>query len=101
MIISGGENIYPREIEEVLYGHPEVSEVAVIGIPDPVWVEAVHAVVVLKDGATVTDAKIIAFCKERLASFKAPKSIDFVDALPKNPQGKTLKRQIRSRYWDT
>ncbi len=100
MIISGGENIYPREIEEVLYGHPDVSEVAVIGIPDPVWVERVHAVVVLKEGATVTDAEIISFCKGNLASFKAPKSVELVDALPKNPQGKTLKREIRARYWD-
>jgi acyl-CoA synthetase (AMP-forming)/AMP-acid ligase II len=98
MIISGGENIYPREIEEVLYGHPAVSEVAVVGIPDPVWVERVHAVVVLKEGATVSDAEIIAFCKEHLASFKAPKSVEFAEALPKNPQGKILKRKIREGY---
>ena len=101
MIISGGENIYPREIEEVLYGHPGVSEVAVIGIPDPVWVEGVHAVVVLKEGATFGEDEIIAFCKGHLASYKAPKSVEFVDALPKNPQGKTLKRKIRSKYWDS
>ncbi len=101
MIISGGENIYPREIEEVLYGHPGVSEVAVIGIPDPVWVEGVHAVVVLKEGATFGEDEIIEFCKGHLASYKAPKSVEFVDALPKNPQGKTLKRKIRSKYWDS
>jgi len=100
MIISGGENIYPREIEEVLYGHPGVSEVAVIGIPDPVWVEGVHAVVVLNEGVEVTEPEIIAFCKEHLASYKAPKSVEFVEALPKNPQGKILKRMIRAKYWD-
>ena len=100
MIISGGENIFPREIEEVLYGHPGVSEVAVIGIPNPVWVEGVHAVVVLKQGAAATEAEIIAFCKEHLASYKAPKSVEFVEALPKNPQGKILKRELRARYWD-
>ena len=98
MIISGGENVYPREIEEVLYGHPEVVEAAVIGVPDPVWVERVCAVVALKEDAGATEETLIAFCKERLASYKAPKSVVFVDALPKNPQGKILKREIRERF---
>jgi len=99
MIISGGENIYPREIEEVLYGHPAVSEVAVIGIPDSYWVERVHAVVTLKQGANVTADELIAFCKKNLARYKAPKSVEFVDALPKNPSGKILKKELREKYW--
>ena len=99
MIISGGENIYPREAEEVLYRHPAIEEVAVIGIPDPYWVERVHALVVLKKGAHATEEEIIGSCKEHLAHYKAPKSVEFVDSLPKNPQGKILKRELRERYW--
>jgi long-chain acyl-CoA synthetase len=99
MIVSGGENVYPREIEEVLYRHPAIAEVAVIGIPDPVWVERVHAIVVLKEHAAAEEKELITFCKEHMASYKAPKSIEFVDALPKNPQGKILKRELRERYW--
>jgi long-chain acyl-CoA synthetase len=99
MIATGGENVYSREVEDVLYGHPAIAEVAVIGIPDPLWVERVHAVVVLKADATATETEVIAFCKEHMASYKAPKSIEFVGSLPKNPQGKILKREIRSRYW--
>ena len=96
MIVSGGENVYSREVEEVLYKHPSISEVAVIGIPDPVWVERVHAVVVLKENATATEDDIILFSKDHLASFKAPKSVEFVESLPKNPQGKILKKEIRA-----
>jgi acyl-CoA synthetase (AMP-forming)/AMP-acid ligase II len=99
MIVSGGENIFPREIEEVIYQHQAVQEVSVFGIPDPYWVEKVHAVVVLKKGEDVTEQGIIDFCKERLARFKAPKSVEFVDALPKNPAGKILKREMREKYW--
>lgn len=99
MIISGGENIYPREIEEVLYRHPAVMEAAVIGIPDEYWVEKVHAVVATKKGAKVTAEEIIAFCKKSLAGYKTPKSVEFVDALPKNPSGKILKRELRDKYW--
>lgn len=99
MIVTGGENVYPREIEEILYRHPAIAEVAVIGIPDPVWVERVHAVVVLKADVTVTEKEIITFCKEHVASYKAPKSVEFLESLPKNPQGKILKREIRSKYW--
>jgi len=97
MIISGGENVYPREVEEILYRHPAVQEAAVIGIPDPYWVEKVHAVVTLKKGASLTEQELIDFCKQRLASYKAPKSVEFVDALPKNPAGKILKRELRLR----
>jgi len=100
MIVSGGENIYPREIEEVLYGHPAVEEAAVIGIPDPYWVEKVHAVVTLNKGVNVTEADLISFCKEKLARYKAPKSVEFVEALPKNPSGKILKRELRDKYWE-
>ena len=99
MIVSGGENIFPREIEEVLYRHPSVQEAAVFGIPDPYWVEKVHAVVVLKKGATLTEQELIDFCKETLARFKAPKSVEFADALPKSPAGKILKREMREKYW--
>jgi acyl-CoA synthetase (AMP-forming)/AMP-acid ligase II len=98
MIVSGGENVYSRDVEEILYKHPGISEVAVIGLPDPVWVERVHAVVVLKENATATEDEIILFCKDHLASYKAPKSVEFVESLPKNPQGKILKKEIRKKY---
>jgi len=100
MIVSGGENIFPREVEEVLYGHPAVLEAAVFGIPDPYWVEKVHAVVVLKEGAEAREDELIDFCKARLARFKAPKSVEIAGEIPKNPAGKILKRQLRDRYWE-
>lgn len=99
MIISGGENIYPREIEEVLIRHPAVREVAVVGIPDEKWGEAIKAVVALSPGSEASEEDLIAFCKENIASYKKPKSIDFVAELPKNNYGKILKREIRDRYW--
>ena len=98
MIITGGENVYPKEVENVLYRHPAVQETAVIGIPDPYWVESVHALVVLKANAKATEEDIIGFCREQIAHYKAPKSVEFVEALPKNPQGKILKREVRKRY---
>lgn len=100
VIITGGENVYPREVEEVLYRHPAVQEVAVIAVPDDVWVESVHAEIVLKEGQQATIEEIVTFCKENLARFKAPRSVVFVPALPKNPQGKILKREIRDKYWE-
>ena len=100
MIVSGGENIFPREVEEILYRHPAVLEAAVFGIPDPYWVEKVHAVVVLKSGYEPTEKEIIDFCKERLARFKAPKSLEFAREIPKNPAGKMLKKQLRAQYWE-
>jgi len=100
MIVSGGENIYPREVEEIIYQHPSVQEAAVIGIPDPYWVEKVHGVVTLKQGEGLTAQELIDFCKQRLARYKAPKSVEFVDALPKNPAGKILKRVLREKYWE-
>jgi long-chain acyl-CoA synthetase len=99
MIITGGENVYPREVEEILYRHPTVLEAAVIGIPDPYWIEKVHAVVTTKKGASATPEELIAFCKKNLAGYKAPKSVEFVDSLPKNPSGKILKRELRDKYW--
>ncbi len=97
MIISGGENIYAREVEEVLYRHPAVLEAAVIGVPDPYWVERVHAVVSLKQGANVTDDELKNFCKQRLAHYKAPKSVEFVSALPKSAAGKILKKELKEK----
>jgi acyl-CoA synthetase (AMP-forming)/AMP-acid ligase II len=98
MIVTGGENVYSREVEEVLYMHPAISEAAVIGIPDPVWVERVHAVVALKADAIATEDEIIAFCREDVASYKAPKSVEFKESLPKNPQGKILKKELVKKY---
>ncbi len=99
LIISGGENIYPREIEEVLVRHPAVREVAVVGAPDPKWGEAVTAVVATVPGGEVSEEELIDFCRERIASYKKPKRVEFVDELPKNNYGKILKRELRDRYW--
>ena len=99
MIISGGENIYPREIEEVLIKHPAVREVAVIGVPDPKWGEAIKAVVALIPGETASEDELINLCKDNIASYKKPKSVDFVAELPKNNYGKILKRELRAPYW--
>ena len=98
MIITGGENVYPREVEEVLYRHPAVLECAVIGVPDNKWVERVHALIVLKEGQQSTVGEITAFCKQYLAGYKTPRSVEFIDALPKSPQGKILKRELKDRY---
>jgi len=99
MIISGGENIYSREVEEVLYMHPAVLEAAVVGVPDEKWGESVKAVVVLKQGAAASEEEIIDFCKEYLASYKKPRSVEFWDNLPKTASGKIKKNEIRERYW--
>lgn len=98
MIKSGGENVAGREVEEVLYRHNGVEEVAVFGLPHPVWVEAVVAAVVPRDGAVLTEDDLLAHCREHLAGFKTPKRVFFVDALPKNPSGKLLKRVLRERF---
>lgn len=97
MIVSGGENIYPREIEEALYHHPKIQEVAVIGVPDRLWGESVKAIVVLKKGETMSEEEVIEYCKVRLASYKKPKSVEFVESLPRNPSGKVLKTVLRKR----
>ncbi|GAB3061069.1 acyl-CoA synthetase [Virgibacillus ainsalahensis] len=98
MINTGGVNVSSREVEETIYQLDGVSEVAVISIPDAYWIEAVTAIVVLKDGVLLTEEKVIEFCKEKLSKFKVPKYIDFTDELPKNPSGKVLKRTLRDRY---
>ena len=99
MIISGGANIYPREVEEVISQHPAVAEVAVIGVPDEKWGEAVSALVIKKDGAEVSAGEIIEYCKDHLASYKKPQSVEFLISLPKNAYGKVLKRELREPYW--
>jgi fatty-acyl-CoA synthase len=98
MIKSGGENVASREVEEAIYGIEGVSEVAVIGLPDPRWIEAVTAVIVAKPGHSLTEEGVIAGCRSRLAGFKIPKRVILTDALPKNPSGKLLKRALRQRY---
>jgi fatty-acyl-CoA synthase len=99
MIISGGENIYPAEVESAICDHPDVAEAAVIGVPDEQWGEAVKAIVVMKPGKTATPSDIIGFTRTRIASFKTPKSIDFIGALPRNASGKILRRNLRDPYW--
>ena len=99
MVISGGANIYPREADEVIVQHPSVAEVACVGVPDQLWGESVKALVVLRDGAHATEEEIITFCQERLASYKKPKSVEFLPSLPKNAYGKVLKRELREPYW--
>ena len=100
MIISGGENIYPAEVENAIYGHPDVADVAVIGVPDATWGEAVKAVCVPRPGHTVDPASVIAWARERIAGFKIPKSVDVVAELPRNPTGKILRRALRAPYWE-
>lgn len=100
MIISGGENVYPAEVESAIYGHPQVAEVAVIGVPDARWGEAVKACVVPRDGCLVDEASVIAWARERIAGFKVPKSVDVIPALPRNPSGKILRRTLREPYWE-
>ncbi|MFS0574009.1 long-chain-fatty-acid--CoA ligase [Sporosarcina sp. 179-K 3D1 HS] len=100
MLISGGVNIYPRDIEEVLYTHPDILEAAVIGIPHPVWGEAVKAIVVLRDGATMTEKAVIDFCEGKMAGYKKPKTVSFLPELPRNPSGKILKTSLREQYWE-
>ena len=99
MIITGGLNVYPQEVEQVLWGHPAVSDCAVIGVPDDDWGEAIKAVVELKSGQTATPEELIALCKEKMESYKAPKTVDIVTALPRSMQGKVLKKDLRAQYW--
>jgi acyl-CoA synthetase (AMP-forming)/AMP-acid ligase II len=99
MIITGGENVYPAEVERVLAEHPAVADVAVIGVPDERWGESIKAVIVAEAGSEPAEDELIAYCRERLAGFKCPKSVDLVAELPRNPTGKVLKRTLREPYW--
>ncbi|UQS92825.1 hypothetical protein M5C90_21235 [Pseudomonas chlororaphis subsp. piscium] len=101
MIISGGFNVYPSEVEQVLWAHPAVQDCAVIGVPDATWGESVKAVVELSSGQSVSAEELISLCKARLGSVKAPKSVDFIDALPRSPVGKVLKKDLRAHYWQS
>ena len=98
MIIRGGENIYPREIDELLYKHPSVAEAAAFGVPDPLYGEDVAAFVVLKEGREVSGEEVAAYCRERLADYKCPKSVRVVASLPKGPTGKVLKRELQALW---
>jgi acyl-CoA synthetase (AMP-forming)/AMP-acid ligase II len=100
MIISGGENIYSTQVEAAIHQHPAVLESAVFGVPDAEWGESVKAVVVLKPGMQATEQEIIAAASQHLASYQKPRSVDFVDSLPKAPTGKILKRELRDPYWN-
>jgi long-chain acyl-CoA synthetase len=100
MIVSGGENVYPAEVENVLMAHPAIADVAVIGVPDERWGETAKAIVVKAPGADVTEQEIIDFARERLARFKCPSSVEWIDALPRNPSGKILKKDLRAPYWE-
>lgn len=99
MIVSGALNVYPTEVERVIYQHPAVLECAVIGVPHDVWGEAVKAVVVVKPGMSLAEDELITFCKQKLAGYKCPKSVDFIDRLPRNLTGKVLRRVLREPYW--
>jgi fatty-acyl-CoA synthase len=101
MYISGGENVYPAEVENVIFQMPQVADVAVIGVPSDRWGESGKAVIVVKPDQSLTEAQIVTHCLERLAKFKVPQSVDFVDALPRNATGKVLKRDLRTRYTGT
>ncbi|MFC1859642.1 class I adenylate-forming enzyme family protein, partial [Thermodesulfobacteriota bacterium] len=100
MIISGGENVYPAEIEEVVTRLPQVSEIAVIGVPHAEWGEEVKAIIVLKEGETISEQEVLDFCKENLAGYKRPRSVEFVDDFPRTATGKVLKRILRKPYWE-
>ncbi|MEM9501339.1 MAG: long-chain-fatty-acid--CoA ligase [Pseudomonadota bacterium] len=99
MIISGGENVYPAEVENAIFGHPAVAEVAVIGVPSERWGEEVKACVVCKPGLEIDESEVIAYTRERIAAFKAPKSVEVIPEMPRNPSGKILRRQLREPYW--
>src|SRR5262249_27768755 len=99
MIVSGGENVYPRAVESALFEHPAIADAAVIGVPDPRWGETVKAVGSLRSGMSATEEESLACCRPRLGGFECPRSVDFVDTLPRTATGKVLKRVLREPYW--
>ena len=99
MIVSGSENVYPAEVEAVLAAHPDIVELAVIGVPDAKWGEAVKAVVVKRPGTSLTEQGLLDWSRDKLAGYKRPRSVDFIDKLPRNASGKLLKRTLREPYW--
>ncbi len=100
MIITGGENVFPAEVENALHAHEDILDVAVIGIPDDKWGEGIKACVVIRPGAKLSEEEIIAYARSRIAGFKVPRSVDFIDELPRNPSGKILRRELRKPYWE-
>ena len=100
MIVSGGENVYPAEIENVLMGHDAVADAAVIGVPSEKWGETVKALVVVAPGTDPPEAEIIGHCRERIAHFKCPTSVERIAEIPRNPSGKVLKTVLRKPYWE-
>ena len=100
MIISGGENIYPAEVENALMSHPDIIDAAVVGVPDDKWGETVKAFVILSEGKIQSEADIISYSKEQIASYKCPTSVDFINDIPRNPSGKILRRVLREPFWE-
>ena len=100
MIVSGGENIYPAEVENALMSHAEILDAAVIGVPDEKWGESAKGFVVLSKDSNLSSEDIISFTKSKIASYKCPKSIEFIEMLPRNPSGKVLRRELRAPYWE-
>lgn len=101
MIVTGGENVYPREVEDVLYEHPAVMEAAVVSAPDEKWGERVQAAVVLKEGQSATEEDLMAHCREKLGGYKCPKAVEFWDELPKTPVGKILRKDVKKKFWES
>ena len=100
MIVSGGENIYPAEVENAIFGHPKVADVAVIGVPSEKWGEEVKALIVPKEGENPSEEEIIAWTKERIAGYKCPKSVEQIEVMPRNPSGKILRKDLREPFWE-